>query len=477
MRTLHGMTLLGQQQPEACFDIGIENRLVVSVLPSRDKPQKRLLAMPALVNAHDHARPLSTTSFGLGGRPLESWLPGQSCIPPLDPYLAALVAFGHAARAGAGTVMVHYTRLYGPMPPIEEVGEVARAARDVGIRVAFALFMRDRNPLVYGPAAPMLDGLPAETRAIVEQQFFAPMPSIGEQIKRVEDIAAAHESDMFQVQFGPNGVQWCSDELLSAIGDASAKTGRRVHMHLLETRYQREFADKGYEEGVVNWLSSLGLLNERVALAHSVYARPDELDLIAASGAVIVTNPGSNLHLRSGIAPIGEVMRRGVRVCVGVDGSALDEDDDILREMRLAHLLHSGWGYERNVSRYDWIADTVRHGRFALGAPGDGSIVAGNCADIVILDLDQLDKDAVSHAEPIDLLFGRANQAHIVQMVVAGRDIVRDRELITINLAEAEASIRAQARSAMPSRAPFRHAWSLLEPRIAGFYAGHAGCC
>ncbi len=70
-------------------------------------------------------------------------------MPAIDPYLGALAAFGRAARAGAGSVMAHYTRFHGPMSPVEEAKEIARAAADVGVRVTLAVFMRDRNPLVY----------------------------------------------------------------------------------------------------------------------------------------------------------------------------------------------------------------------------------------------------------------------------------------------------------------------------------------
>ena len=168
------------------------------------------------------------------------------------------------------------------------------------------------------------------------------MPSGEEQIARVEAIAQAVESPAFSVQFGPNGPQWCSDALLAAIAERSRATGQRVHMHLLETRCQRAFADRAYPEGVVERLRTLGLLSPRLTLAHCVYARPDELDLIAASGAVVATNPSSNLHLASGVAPIGEAIRRGCRVGLGVDASALDEDDDIVRELRLGHFLHGG---------------------------------------------------------------------------------------------------------------------------------------
>ena len=479
MTTLTAVELLGAgtQTHAGTFDIAIANGLVKSITASAAAAPRRLLAMPALVNAHDHARPLSTTSFGAGGKPLETWLLRLGAMPAIDPYQGALAAFGRAARAGAASVMAHYTRFHGPMLPVDEVRAVARAAADVGIRVTFAMFMRDRNPLVYGNAAPVLDALPSAARRVIEAQFMAPMPDPQQQIARVEAIATAVESPMFSVQYGPNGVQWCSDELLGAIAQASARTGRRVHMHLLETQYQRAFADRTCPEGVLNRLHQLGLLTDRLALAHCVYARPDELDLIARCGAVIVTNASSNLHLRSGVAPIGAAIARGCRVAMGVDGSALDEDDDVLREMRLGHFLHGGRGFDSVVTRADWLAGSVRHGRFANGAPGPGVLETGAPADILVLDLDRLDRDALMPVAPLDLVFGRATQAHVVQLFVAGREIVRDGRLTGVDLEAVETALRDECRHKLPARAPFLAAWPYLEQGTADFCRNNLGCC
>jgi cytosine/adenosine deaminase-related metal-dependent hydrolase len=285
-------------------DIAFEDGRIASISPPAVAPPRRLLALPALVNAHDHARPLSPTSFGAAAKPLETWLLRRAAMPAIDPYLGALAALGRAARGGAGSVMAHYTRFQGPMSPVEEARAMARAASNIGVRVTLAIFMRDRNPLVYGPEDGVLARLPEPTRAAVEAEFIGPALSIEDQIARVEAIAAAVESPTFSVQFGPNGPQWCSDALLAVIAERSRETGRRVHMHLLETRYQRAFADRFHPEGAVRRLKALGLLSPRLTLAHCVWARDDDLDLIAESGAIIATNPSSNLHLSSGIAPI-----------------------------------------------------------------------------------------------------------------------------------------------------------------------------
>ncbi len=475
---LQGVILLPSDgAPSGPVDIRFQDGLIAAIQPSAQTSSRRLLAIPALVNAHDHARPLSPTSFGAAAKPLESWMMRLAVMPGIDPYLAAVAAFGRAACGGAGSVMAHYTRLHGPMPPVDEMREVARAARDVGVRVTLALFMRDRNPLVYGAPDDVLGALDAAGRAAVEAAFLAPLPTVAEQVARVEAVAAAVESPMFTVQFGPNGPQWCSDELLRAIAEASERTGRRVHMHLLETRYQRAFADAEYPEGVVARLESLGLLSPRLTLAHCVYARPDECDRIAGAGAVIATNPSSNLHLASGIAPIGEALRSGCRVALGVDGSAFDEDDDILREMRLGHFLHGGWGFEGVVERAPWLAGIVENGRFANGAPGTGVLKVGEPADVLVLDLDRLDRDAVMPVAPIDLLFARATAAHIVALHVAGRQVVADGRPTGVDLDDVQAKMREQYRARIPTREPFLAAWSRLEPAVAAFYRGRFGCC
>jgi cytosine/adenosine deaminase-related metal-dependent hydrolase len=458
-------------------DLLLRDGRIAAITPAAEPPARRLLAMPALINAHDHARPLSPTSFGAAGKPLETWLLRLAAMPPIDPYLGALAAFARAARAGAGSVMAHYTRFHRPMAPVEEAKEIARAARDVGVRVTLAVFMRDRNPLVYEGESDVLTKLPDDVRAAIESQFLSAMPGVVEQLANVEAIAAETESDLFSVQFGPSGPQWCSDGLIAGIAEASRVTGRRVHMHLLETRCQRAFADRAYPEGVVERLKALGLLTPRLTLAHCVHARPEELDAIAAAGAIIATNPSSNLHLKSGIAPISDALRRGCRVALGVDASAFDEDDDIVREMRLGHFLHGGWSFDSVIEPGAWLAAIVANGRFANGAPGPGALGAGAPADILALDLDALDRDAVMAIEPVDLVFARATATHVERLIVAGEEIVRNGRLVRVDLHAVEGELRRQYRANMPSRSAFLAAWDSLEPAVAANYRDGLGCC
>ena len=229
--------------------------------------------------------------------PLESWILRSALGTPVDPYLTAVSALARSASAGCAAMMVHYTRPSGTMPLVEEAKAIARAASDVGIRIAFAIAVRDQNPIVYGDSEPVLSSLPGDDRKTIEELFVRAPMSPKDYIDLTDAIASAIAGPKIDVQLGPAGVQWCSKPLLEAVAENSAPTGRRVHMHLLETIYQRAWADANFPQGMVRYLHDIGFLSERLTLAHCIHARPDELDMIAESGARIVTNFSSNMHL------------------------------------------------------------------------------------------------------------------------------------------------------------------------------------
>jgi cytosine/adenosine deaminase-related metal-dependent hydrolase len=436
-----------------------------------------LFALPALVNAHDHGRPVRTSSFGAAGKPLETWLQYQALIPSVDPYLAGVVALSRSALGGIGVVMMHLTRPQDLTDLPSEAAALARAARDVGVRVGFAVSMRDRNPLVYGPSEPILAALPADARRAIESIMRTPLAA-KDFIALVDEVAATAAGPLFDVQFGPNGVQWCSDALLAAIADASQRNGRRIHMHLLETRYQRAWADATHPAGVVKHLDALGLLSPRLTLAHCVWARPDELELLAERGVTIAVNTSSNLHLRSGIAPMALMFAAGCRVALGIDGSALDDDDDALRELRLGHLLHVGKGFEIAVSRDNMLRAAFANGRFSVTNTQDGGAIrAGEPADILLLDWAAIDDDGLRNdIDALDLMLTRATARHIRELIVGGRTIVKDGSVIGVDAEGARAEVLRRMRHATRDKATLAAALPLLERAIAKHFEPNPSC-
>jgi cytosine/adenosine deaminase-related metal-dependent hydrolase len=438
---------------------------------------EQLFVLPALCNAHDHGRAVRTSSVNASGKPLESWIQYQALIPSVDPYLAAVVTLSRSALGGVGVVMMHLTKPQGLTDLPTEAAAIARAARDVGVRVGFAVAIRERNPLIYAPSEQVLSTLPAQARAQIESLLRKPL-SPKEYIALVDEVAAAAAGPVFDVQYGPNGVQWCSDALLSAIAEASQRTGRRIHMHLLETRYQRAWADATHPGGVVKHLDSLGLLSPRLTLAHCVWAQPDELELLAERGVTIAMNTSSNLHLRSGIAPASRMVEAGCRIAIGLDSSALDDDDDALRELRLWHLMHVGNGFKVAVNREQTLRAAFANGRLSVTNKDDGGAVrAGAPADLLLLDWAAIDEDRLQEdIDPLVLVLTRATARHIRELIVGGRTIVKDGSVVGVDAEAARAEVMSRVRHAMPDKASLAATLPLLERAIAKHYEPNPTC-
>jgi cytosine/adenosine deaminase-related metal-dependent hydrolase len=410
--------------------------------------------------------------------PLEAWLPYLALIPAVDPWLASVVSFGRTARGGVGSVMAHYTRVQGLTDFPTEARAVAKAARDVGVNLALAVHCRDLNPLVYDPHEAVLGQLSPAACACVTRRFLRPPLPAAEQVAMVEAVAADIEGPGVTVQYGPAGVQWCTDAMLRRIGEASASTSRRVHMHLLETRYQRNWADRTFPQGIVRYLDEIGLLNERLSLAHCIWLRPEEMELIAERGATIVTNTSSNLVVSSGIAPVGEFLRRGCRVAMGLDGLSFDEDEDALREMRLAYVVQKAAGFDIKMRREDILRTAFENGRFAITGASDGGRVArGAPADLLVLDWDKLAAELVEpDVPPVELLLAKARREHVKQLFVAGREIVRDGALTGVDLPALEAELLATLRREGGTVADIRAAMPELRAALASHYRGPFYC-
>jgi cytosine/adenosine deaminase-related metal-dependent hydrolase len=459
--------------------VTIAGNRIASIKPISASATDRLLAMPALVNAHDHGRAIRTSSIGADAKPLETWLHFLALFPSVDPYYAAAMTFANSALGGAGTVMVHYTRAQGMTDLPAEAAEVARAARDVGIRAGFAVSMKDRNPLVYEGSDALLATLPPDARAEIEQRFMRKPPSPDDYMALVDDVAAAADSPGFNVQYGPNGVQWCSDKLLQAVAEASHRTGRRVHMHLLETKYQRQWADAAYPSGVVRMLDEIGLLSPRLTLAHCVWATPEELELLAERGVTISVNTSSNLHLHSGLAPMRVMKEKGCWLALGIDSKALDDDDDALRELRLSYLLHAGTGFDLAMTRRQALQAAVSNGRFAVTNVSDGGLIeAGSAADMLLLDWAALDNDGLRvDIDPINMLFSRATARHIRELIVGGKTIVSDGRVVGIDLPAIRYELLSQMRSGMARNATLLSALSALDQATVRHYLPEPHCC
>jgi cytosine/adenosine deaminase-related metal-dependent hydrolase len=442
--------------------------------PAEAGPAK--LIMPPLANAHDHARGVRPSSLGAFDMPLELWLLQMTGLPPLDPALVVTAALARQARGGVGSIMIHYTRPQDASRIGEELAVVAQAARTVGVRVAIAVALRDQNPLGYAPDAVLLDQLDPADRALVRDKLIqAPVP-IETQMRLVEDLAAQVEDPLVSVQYGPYGLEWCSDALLRAVAVRSAETGRRVHMHLLESPLQREYLDHVHQSEPVRYLDRIGLLSPRLSVAHAAQVRPDEMDLLAERGVIVSVNTSSNLALRAGPAPAAEMHRRGVRLAMGLDGFTLDDDDDALRELRLNHRLHSG-AAAPGVPLGEWLRAACQTGRHAVTGLAAAPLTEGAPADLLVLDYAALTPDIIVPIEAGRAVAHRATRRHIDHLVVAGREVVRGGNVMGADLPALEQELQAQLRHAAAEFADWQQVSRRVQDRLGAFYAAGLHQC
>jgi cytosine/adenosine deaminase-related metal-dependent hydrolase len=451
--------------------IGIEGGVIRAVEAGQERGRGDLggpgsLALPALCNAHDHGRGLRPSAYGVADDAVELWVPGTYTLPPLDPYLVAAVALGRMAESGVGSI-VHCHLFRPPERIVFEAEAVARAARDIGVRVAFVVPLRDRNRLGYGGDDAILAHMDAGCREAIAANFQRPLPDAREQIAAAGEIARRFGGEFFHVQYGPIGVEWCSDALLESVAAESARTGMRVHMHLLESRRQREWGDHAYPDGIVRHLDRVGLLSPRLAVAHGVWLTPDECRLMAERGVAVSVNTTSNLRLRSGIAPMSAMRAAKLGVAFGMDSLSLDDDDDMLRELRLAYRIHRGFGLEEVLDKATLFEAAMQRGpAIVCGECNFGAIAPGAPADLMLLDYAAMTADAIGEVcDETEMVLARATAEHVQALVVGGRAVVAEGRVAGLDLRAAERALAAEAhRFAEPLKA--------LRPTLAAFQEG-----
>ncbi|MCY3779291.1 MAG: amidohydrolase family protein [Chloroflexi bacterium] len=408
---------------------------------------------PAFTNAHDHGRAIGTLALGVPDDFLEVWLPTLLSLPQIPPYLAALHSGLLLLRSGVtGVAHSHNPGSWAGMPA--EIPEAIRGYRDAGLRVAMHPPIIDQNMLVYTERERFLASLPPELRGEFDAADRIDL-SAESYFDMLDDLYAAfHDISKHRVhiQVSPAGGQWCSDALILRACDWARRRDSRVQMHLLETRYQRHYAHKTWGKSFVQHLADIGVLGEWLTLAHMVWVEEEDIDLLAERGVGVAHNISSNLRLRSGLAPVARMVEAGVAVGIGLDGQTLDDDQDFLREMRLAWTLANRSGMAASdLSASDvWRMSTQIAADITFGAEaGLGQLEVGAPADLVLLDWEGIrGKWAPPDFPPPELLpeflLRRVKREHVRDVMVAGEWLVRDGAHVSVDIEEVERELYAR---------------------------------
>ncbi|MHC0612292.1 amidohydrolase family protein [Komagataeibacter oboediens] len=429
----------------------LNGRHIERIAPSPDLAgASRRVAMPPFANAHDHGRGFPTLSVGIADGPLEIWMARLGLEPRALSYLSTACAFTRMAEAGIGAV-VHCHNTQDGRRLLEEAKGVAQAAQQVGIRVAFALPFAGENPFVYGETADLarfVDNPQAHPQLWAARH----KRTLEEGLLIFEELKAL-ETDTFTIQFGPVGPQWTNRETLEKIAEISAAENRRVHMHFLETKLQRDWADHHFPQGIVTYFDEIGLLSPRLTLAHCVWLQPWELDLLIQRGVTIACNLSSNMRLCSGFPPLPQIVRSGITFGIGLDGMALEDDDDILREARLVKGITQalapgidGPG-DMNLMLPACLKALMQDGRYIVtGSRDGGRLAAGEVADVVVLDTGRIHATAPAMPLTPDILMSRLTHQDVDRLIINGKTIVENGRCRTVSRSDIEAELRSTAR-------------------------------
>ncbi|WP_198648835.1 amidohydrolase family protein [Cyanothece sp. BG0011] len=401
---------------------------------------ENLLLIPGLVNSHDHGRVISPVGFNIDDSWLELWLLQLEKLPNIDPYLAASIEGITLLKSGVTTVShSHNPRNWDNL--YQEASDTIKGYQNAGIRVAFHPPIVDQNLLDYTNKDQVLSCLSPSllqhfekyqnTPPISNQDYF----DICSQLFNNYHDTINHQ---VKIQVSPAGGQWCSDQLMIEAVEWAKKHNTKVQMHLLETQYQRQYAYECWGKSFVKHLEKLGVLGHWLTCAHMVWIDESDLSILANKNVKIVHNPSSNLRLRSGIAPIAKMLTNNISVGIGLDGLGLDDDQDFLREMRLAWTLINQPGMNSTTIKPEeiWAMATQKGVEITLGNNVNiGQLKKGNLADLVLIDYQQIPLRQRGFCHNSKLLRWLSKQ-QVKSVMVAGKWVIIDGQCQTLNEAD-----------------------------------------
>lgn len=235
-----------------------------------------------------------------------------------------------------------------------------------------------------------------------------------------------------KVMFGPHAVYTCPPEYLKKVANTAAELGAEIHIHMNETLDEINGCLKDYGKRPFEVVVETGLFDLGTLAAHCVHLSDNEIEIIKAKKIRVAHNPGSNMKLASGIAPVPKLLQEGVVVGLGTDGSSSNNNLDMLEEIRLTALLHKVATLNPlEVPALEALKMATEYGAAAVGISDIGKLEAGCKADIVLWDMSGAEWQPPTN--PVSLLVYSANSASVDTVIVDGKILMQNRELKTLD--------------------------------------------
>jgi 5-methylthioadenosine/S-adenosylhomocysteine deaminase len=458
--TLAGcLALLGEdaQASDGPVDIVLRAGRIARITPAGSAPPegrvvdaRGRLCTPGLVNGHTH----SHEGFFKGRHenlPLELWMNNVRPNPPIafterQVYLRTLIGAIEALRSGTTTIIDDLN--VSPTLDPRLVEAAFRAYRDIGIRAYVGITLFDR-PFFRG--MPMVDEM--FPPALLAELDALPKPDGKALLAFFRDLAGRYHwsRDRVSIIAAPSAPQRCTDDFLRAIRAMADELDLPAMIHVQETRLQAVSGPLIYGCTMIEHLGRLGFLKPRTTLIHGVWLRPQEVALIAASGATVQHNPLSNMKLGSGVAPVRALLDAGINVSLGTDGCGSIETVNMQAVLAGAALLHKLRGDD--PARWVGAAEAFRAGTLggatALGRGQElGTIAEGRIADLALYRLESIPFTPLNN--PLGQLVYNETGASLDMLFVDGAPVVQDGRLTQIDETTILAEIGEEHRALLP---------------------------
>ena len=437
---------------------------------------QRYVVLPGFVNAHHHGRGIGSFQMGAMEDSLETYGLAGWGRRPVDSYLMTMYSNLRLIESGTTTVMFNHVRT--PVATMEEdVEKVLKAFDDSGMRTGYSVWFRDQNRVVYEDDDVFLKVLPTDLAGSLRKYLAAFDMSADDYFTLFESIYRKYGSDPssnVRVLLSPANVQWCSDDFLQRTKEYATRYNTGVHIHMVESFYQKQYGIRTWGKTPVAHLKDLGFLGPELSCAHAVWLTDGDIDLLAESNTTICHNASSNLRLKNGVAPVNSMLAKGVTVAMGTDGCAINDDDDMIQEMRLVSKLHR----EPRINDPAINSHQVLRMATISGATATtfndqiGALEKGRRADVVLLDIAHI---LEPYLDPdisfIDALMFRAKAAYVDTVIIDGEVVLRGGKFTKINKEEIVNELKDRlARAVEPSVLETRRMAQRLTPYVEAFY-------
>jgi 5-methylthioadenosine/S-adenosylhomocysteine deaminase len=231
----------------------------------------------------------------------------------------------------------------------------------------------------------------------------------------------------------PHAPYTCPPEFITQIVERAEELSLPIHIHMSETKWEVGQNERDYGLRPVAHLEKLGVFRRPTLVAHAVHLTDEEMDVLAKYQVKVSHNVVSNLKLASGVAPVPQMLAKGISVSLGTDSTASNNNLNLFEELKLAAILHKGVGYDPvAVPAEEALRMATRYGADGVFQPDElGSIETGKQADLIVLDSHQAHFHPAHN--PVSHVVYAANGRDVTDTIVAGRFLMRNRELLTVD--------------------------------------------